>query len=200
MLFKEIRSFNCMFTAVGLFICAVAITMGTVLLAIEAVPGLQDYNKEKEYHLEAMCTLRYTNITGTRDCTFRVTENCHRDDGCDHRTFYGSYKCVEISVTFEDTDGTIQNAHLFRSYRDAKRTDFECTAYECQFSGRILDFKEDMESVDTFSCHFNPSQPEYVYRDDASLGPVVIYFVAGILLIVLPLIVGLGCLFCKNCF
>ena len=84
--FKEIPSFNCMLTAVGLFICAVAITMGAVLLAIEAVPGLHDYNKEKEYHLETTCTLRYTNITGTRDCTFQVTESCHNDYGCDHRT------------------------------------------------------------------------------------------------------------------
>ena len=202
--FGNSRSFNCIATVAGLFIFAAAIIMGALLLAFGAVPGLQDYYRERDYHLTSTCSLRYADITGSRHCSYTVRENCHRthdydDDGCDHRTYFGSYQCVEIWVSFEDTNGTMSKARLFRSYRDAKKTDFECTAYECQYSERILDFKEDIESMKTFKCHYDPDQLEYVYRDDASLSSVIIYFVVGILLIILPLIIGLGCLFCKIC-
>ena len=102
----------------------------------------------------------------------------------------GSFSCIQISASYQTLNSTVRNAQLYRSYKDARETDFECSAYECEHSGRIFEYKNDTENAGSFKCHYNPNKPQYVYKDvteSEDIVPNVIFLVLGLIFIVLAL-------------
>ena len=163
------------------------LALACYILGTKVIPPIHDYNTEKSDHLKSTCTLRYTNVTGTKVCSYPI--RCPDDDEDEGPCLEeGSFSCVQISVSYKTLNSTVVNAELFRSFKDARETDFECSAYECEHSERIFDYKNDTENAGSFKCHYNPNKPHFVYKDVAKRLDIVtnvIFLILGLIFIIL---------------
>ena len=115
------------------------------------------------------CTLKYVDDSETRSCTYRYLGGCRAKRGCkiDEIRRRG-YACLNVLVSYEYGNKSTMNAQLFRSFRDAKHTDYQCAAYECQDSGDILTYGENLKKMDNIKCFTNPNHPQYVYMQSSA--------------------------------
>ena len=74
----------------------------------------------------------------------------------------------DVIVSYEDGNKSMINAQPFRSFRDAKHTDYKYAAYECQHSGDILTYGENLKKMDSIKCFVNPNKPHYGYTDSSA--------------------------------
>ena len=178
---------KCAFRFVVLLIGVGILALACYILGTKVIPPIHDYNTEKSDHQESICTFRYTNITGTKTCSYPI--RCPDDDEEGPCMQERSFPCIQIYVSYQTLNSNVAvNAELYRSYKDARETDFECSAHECEHSGRISAFKNDTENVGSFNCHYNPNKQQYVYKDatkNSDIVPNVIFLVLGLIYIVL---------------
>ena len=97
-------------------------------------------------------------------------------------------------VSYVDGNKSMINAQLFRSFRDAKHTDYQCAAYKCQHSGDILTYGESLKKIYSIKCFVNPNKPHYVYTDSSAgnsgwNGPI--FFLTFELVLLLAMIAAL---------
>ncbi len=66
-------------------------------------------------------------------------------------------------ITTMADNGTLHNPMLYRSYADAKKTDFECMLYECENAEDIPGYIERLIERVTLECYYRPGNEEHVY-------------------------------------
>ena len=128
-----------------IFLCVlVAFFVGGILvLGQHAVSEFQNYRKEDHHHVSTSCVMESVNVSALRDCTYDEM----------HSTF----TCVQVTVSYK---GSVKG-RLFRSSEDARDTQQQCLAYECEKSGSIYTYVNNLNSE--FECFYNPERPYFVY-------------------------------------
>ena len=165
--------------------------IGCFVLGFDAVPDLKNFLEEELYHVETTCHLISGNKTEVRDCTY--IENCG-DDCTRERKI--SFQCLRVWVSHKDSNSNIIITEMFRSYQDAVKTDFECSAYECVDSSKIFEYFREVNEVKKFQCFYHPERLEYAYFGTANHSLVIFTFVFEILLILIPVTI-FCCIFIK---
>ena len=153
---------------------------GIILLGKKAVPEFQNYRKEEQYHVRTQCIIESVNVSTVNDCTYDV----------DEEEIHSTYPCVQVIVSY---DGSVKG-HLFRSTEDAKDTQHQCVAYECEKSGSIFTYVDNLTSE--FGCFYNPQKPYFVYLELKEGWLVYFTFACFIIIVVSPVLVFLCC-WCK---
>ena len=166
---KEIKSkCGCCFGSLCkvFYLCfAILFLAGGLVLGIKAVPDLKRYLDEERHHVNTLCTFQYTEISEVRDCTYE--KDC--GNGCS-KTVKNSYPCYQVYVTFKDKDDSVIQAKIFESFKDAERTEHECTTYSCRNPNGIQDFVNELQMEKTFDCFHDPGKLHYVYIYSAIFG------------------------------
>lgn len=147
------------------------------------------YVQEERHHTRTICTFKSIDDSETKACTYRYQSQCYRrykgrcriDEIREDR-----YLCLKVSVSYEHTNSSLIHARLFRTYRDAKHTSFQCAAYECPHSKDILKFTEDLEEMDHIECFYHPEKPTHVFMDSGSnhSGLIIFFFTFELLLVI----------------
>ena len=70
-------------------------------------------------------------------------------------------------------------------YRDAERTNYECSAYECEDGYHVITWVMELEDLVGFQCYYHPGAPQYMYMETAIHWRVIALFVTGLLMLVL---------------
>ena len=96
-------------------------------------------------------------------------------------------------------NGTFHNPMLYRSYADAKKTDFECMLYECKNAEDIPGYIERLIERVTLDCYYRPGNEEHVYIETGDweqiraefIGMIFITVIGGLfdLVIAIPILV-----------
>ncbi len=88
------------------------------------------------------------------------------DDTC-YYTVYKIFTCMQVLAHYTSTNGTVMNAELFKSHKQARETDFDCSVLECRSPKKVHEFVKDLRRKESFGmeCHYHPEEPQYVYID-----------------------------------
>ena len=158
------------------------------------VPLLRKYLQEERHHISKTCALKSIEDSETRSCSYRYWTYCRnrRLDCRFDEVRHGRYVCWKVVVSYEDENKSMVKAQLFRSFRDAKHTDYQCAVYECQHSGKILTYGENLKKMDNVKCFTNPNKPQYVYMESSAdnsgwNGPVFSFSLELIFVVVMTL-------------
>ncbi len=105
-------------------------------------------------------------------------------------------------------NGTLHNPKLYRSYADAKATDFECALYECKNAEDIPGYIKQITSQVTLECYYRPGNEKHVYVETGDwdrilaefVGMIIITIIGGLfdLVVAIPFL-GLIVMICKWC-
>ena len=139
------------------------------LFFAHGVPSFHKYLQEERHHVSKTCTLKSVDMTETRSCTYRYLGGCRAKRGCkiDEIRRRG-YVCLNVLVSYEDGNKSTMDAQLFRSFRDAKRTDYQCAAYECEHSGGHIDIWRKLEENEQYKMLHKSNHPQYVYMQSSA--------------------------------
>ena len=171
-----------MTTACALFVPLILFVLGNIeitLLITKGVPDLKRLLEEPDLE-ETTCRLISANETGIINCTY--IENC--GEHC-KRERKSSFQCLQVSASYNYSNSSIVIAEMFRSHHDAVKTDFGCSAYECEDSSKIFEYFREVSEVKSFQCYYQHGKLEYVYFDPVNRPLVIFIFVLCILLILL---------------
>ena len=157
--------------------CMIAIVVTTVLLINEKNANMVYYWNEERYHMAMICTYHNLSTTGTTECTY-TTSRCvkkkkkkkKKGTNCAERkadTHYVYYDAINVIASFEWTDTTSQLASVFKSYKEAKSTNFAHIQPECskESNSTVYNFVDDLRERKFFKCYVNPDRLGYVYLD-----------------------------------
>ena len=167
------------------------------LFFAHGVPLFHKYLQEERHHVSKTYALKSVDDSETRSCTYRYQRNCRAKSGtCEiDEIRRRGYVCLNVLVSYEDGNKPMMDAQLFRSFRDAKRTDYQCAAYECEHSGDVVEYGENLKKMDSIKCFTNPNQPQYVYmQSSADNAGWIVFFFSFELILLLVMIVVLLCL------
>ena len=164
--------------------CFTFFLTGCTFLATAGVPDLKHFLEEEIHYVETSCRLISANKTGPRACTEGKRES--------------QFQCLRVLASYEDSNSSIIIAEMFRSNKDAKETDFECSAYECTEPAEIDEYFREVNESESFQCFYHPDRLEYVYFDTENHSLVIFLFVLYVLLIVMPLALLCVCTLCYS--
>ena len=170
---------------------------GVTFLKEKAGPDLSDYLDKERHFTDTVCNVQNVGISRKINCTYVQQFSCLYQKHCD-RVIKKTYDCMHIIVTYKHLNSTAVQARLFRTSKDADLTRYRCSAYECKESDKIGDFVKTVKSEDSIGCHYNPSQPQYVYIDTNDAFYVMISFIFAILIILAPF-ACCATVFCTGC-
>ena len=68
-------------------------------------------------------------------------------------------------------------------YRDADRTNFECSVYECKDGYSIITWIMGLKDLKDFRCYYHPDAPQYVYMDTATHWRVIALFTTALVML-----------------
>ena len=163
------------FRSACIFLCVLVVFLvgGIFTLGQHAVSEFQNYRKEDYNHVSTSCVMESVNVSAVRDCTYDEI----------HSTF----PCVQVTVSYKAS----VKGRLFRSSEDARDTQHQCLAYECEKSGIIYTYVNSLNSE--FECFYNPEKPYFVYIESKDGRLVNFTFACFIIISLSPLLVFLCC-------
>ncbi len=119
--------------------------------------------------------------TGDRKCSYIYTSSCD-NDGCAMVTDY--YPCYTLNTTIV-INGTVHTPQLYRSYTDAKVTDYECALYECKTAGNIPGCIKELEGRLNIECYYRLGNERHVYIETVDGTRILTQFIIVIILTVI---------------
>ena len=109
----------------------------------------------------------------------------------------GSYDCHAVDATIESDTG-ITSTSVYRSYPDAKTTDFKCALYECELSYIIQSFIKELKGKNSSDCYYKNDDLEIVYIQTEGHSNVVVMMALFIFFIVLGVIIVIVICICHR--
>ncbi len=137
-----------------------------------------------------MCKLYFTD---KRKCTYVVDcgESCIRVE-------HSEFECYIITVSMMD-NGTVHFPTLYRSYADAKATNFQCALKECRGAAGIPDYVQSITSQSSLECYYRPGNVDRVYVESGDWNHILSQFIVLIIFTVIggifDLVIILGILY-----
>ena len=81
--------------------------------------------------------------------------------------------------------GNLYQMSLFRSYADAKASDFKCAIHECRDREGVRDYIQNFENKSTFTCYYNPANIHHAHAETGDKTQILTVFVLLIMFTVL---------------
>ena len=104
-----------------------------------------------------------------------------------------------------DIKGILYHPQLYRSYADAKTTDFDCALYECKHAVNIPGYIKRIEARASVHCYYRPGNDNYAYIETRAqewsqaefIGMIFVTIIGGLfdLAIVISFLAWLGYIF-----
>ncbi len=120
-------------------------------------------------------------FVGSKSCSYDKPE---KGKG---RIRTGSYECHAVNATILSDNGVISTS-VYRSYPDAKTTDFKCALYECEMSYTIQTFINDLKQKNSSDCYYKKDILKTVYIETEAHSNVEVMLALFIFFIVLGVI------------
>ena len=126
-----------------------------------------------ETNTEMNCTVT-THTTGTF-YGYKIDEK--------HEKVIRIYRCLVATVSLDYHDNTCRKARLFRSVKDAEKTKYKYSAYECKQPWDITSFVTGLENNGQLRCAYHPRNPRRAYVVDHSYLPYLVPIAVIIIII-----------------
>ncbi len=90
------------------------------------------------------------------------------------------FDCYTLNASMI-VNGTEHRPKLFRSYADAKATDFQCALKECRGASGIRGYVKSMMSKSSFECYYRPDNVNHVYVESGDWNQILTQFIVLII-------------------
>ena len=84
-----------------------------------------------------------------------------------------------------EVNGTLHYPELFRSFADAKTTDFECALYECKNAEDIPGYIKSLTDKKTVACYYRPGNQKQVYIETGDWDWILAEFIGMIFITII---------------